>query len=489
MRAAAVPNLKVASRAELDSNCDTCCFGQGVYVAEDTLKTISVNGFMEDLGTLPNVKIIAAAIAYDGPEAWHTYILFYHQALYIPTMQKHLLNPNQMRANDVIVNKTPLVLLPYDLRNRHSHSTVTTTELHEELHIPLQLEGVTSFFTTRMPTRAEVEDTDNQECTHVHMTPTSGWDPHDTTMANHEASLRAAMNNEDSYTRRQIVQAVATEIDNKQKITREVEATQREAKGTPTMCSPPKLMHWATKPQSTPQATQISHIRRQQENFLCIDIDSYAEELEQTNSSVGTDKRKWHIGPEELASRWGIGLETARKTVDKTTQLAARNFTESMGGRRLRPIHHQLKYRRLRYEMFVDVYMDKCKSLRGNRCATVYCTPFHWIRFDPTPEERDAHKTLDSLFQTAGIPSALIPDNAKSLTEGEFRRKAARASCPIYPVEPHTSNASLCEDGIRETLRGFRRMMSATNTPRVLWDDGLQHYLLSSDMPHTQYHP
>jgi len=125
---------------------------------------------MEDLGTVPNVKIITAAIAYNDPEAWHTYILFYHHALYIPTMQRHLFNPNQMRANDIIVNETPLVLLPYDLRNKHSHSMWQ----HEELHIPLLLEGVTSFFTTRMPTRAEVEGTDNRECTHVHMTPTSG---------------------------------------------------------------------------------------------------------------------------------------------------------------------------------------------------------------------------------------------------------------------------------------------------------------------------
>jgi len=67
---------------------------------------------MEDLGTVPDVKIITAAIADDDPEAWHTYILFYHHSLYFPTMQRHLLNPNQMRANDVIVNETPLVLLP-----------------------------------------------------------------------------------------------------------------------------------------------------------------------------------------------------------------------------------------------------------------------------------------------------------------------------------------------------------------------------------------
>jgi len=111
------------------------------------------------------------------------------------------------------------------------------------------------------------------------------------------------MNNADSYARRQIVQTVTTEIESKRKTTREVEATQREAKGTPTMCRPPKPMHRATEPRSTTQATQISCIRRQQENSICIDIDSCAEELDRTNCSVGTDKRKGYIGPEKLASR------------------------------------------------------------------------------------------------------------------------------------------------------------------------------------------
>jgi len=68
------------------------------------------------------------------------------------------------------------------------------------------------------------------------------------------------------------------------------------------------------------------------------------------------------------------------------------------------------------------------------------------------------HETclVDSLFQNVGIPSILIPDNAMELTKGEFKRKATRASCPIHPIEPRTSNANLCEDGMRETLRGFR---------------------------------
>jgi len=109
----------------------------------------------------------------------------------------------------------------------------------------------------------------------------------------------------------------------------------------------------------------------------------------------------------------------------------------------LKPIHYQLKYRRLRCEMYVDVYKAKCKSLRGNKVATVCCAPSHWIRFDPTPERTDAHKTLESLFQTVGIPSTLIPDKAKELTKAEFRKKASRASFPIYPIEPYIKRKSM----------------------------------------------
>jgi len=172
----------------------------------------------------------------------------------------------------------------------------------------------------------------------------------------------------------------------------------------------------------------------------------------------------------------GHWLGNCKEDLGQNNPVSSEEFTDSLGERRMKPIHYQLRCGRLRCEMYVDVHIAKCKSLRGNKVATVCCTPFHWIRFDPTPERRDAHKTLDSLFQTVGIPSALIPDNAEELTTGEFKKKASRASCPMYPVEPCTLNSNLCEDGIRETLRGFWRMMRATNTPGVLWDDGLQHY-------------
>ena len=224
-----------------------------------------------------------------------------------------------------------------------------------------------------------------------------------------------------------------------------------------------------------PHTVQISKLRRQHASAE-VDIDSFAEELERVAiSSVQTRQRKGAVSPETLAKRWHIGLEVARKSLEKTTQLGVRDFSNVTGSRRLKPIHHQLKHRRLDVEMYVDTVEGRCVSLLGNRHATIYCTPFHYIAVDPMPTKGDAHKTLDSLFRRVGVPRVLIPDNAKELTEGEFRRKATRAGAHIHPIEAYTPNANIAEDGIRELKRAYRRSMRATNTPACLWDLCLVH--------------
>jgi len=109
------------------------------------------------------------------------------------------------------------------------------------------------------------------------------------------------------------------------------------------------------------------------------------------------------------------------------------DFTNVTGSRRLKPIHHQLKYRRLNVEMCCGMLEGRSVSLLGNRYAAVYCTPFHWITVDPIKEKSGAHKTLDTLFRSVGVPRVIIPDDAAELTQGEFKRKADRAEAGMSP--------------------------------------------------------
>ena len=86
-------------------------------------------------------------------------------------------------------------------------------------------------------------------------------------------------------------------------------------------------------------------------------------------------------------------------------------------------------------EMYTDTLIGRCKSLMGNRYAQVYATPFHWVAVFPMETKADAHYSLDTLFQRVGVPHVIIPDNAKELTAGHFKKKALRVGAAIHPIK------------------------------------------------------
>ena len=104
---------------------------------------------------------MTGATAYDDPVTGVTYILLFHESLYYGTKLDHsLINPNQVRANEI-----PFWDNPYD----RDHPLGTETP---SLHLPLQVRGTKLYFTTRAPTNAEL-----QNCERIHMTSQHEWDP------------------------------------------------------------------------------------------------------------------------------------------------------------------------------------------------------------------------------------------------------------------------------------------------------------------------
>jgi len=74
------------SYSKLDSHADTCTFRRGSYVLQDTGTTISVNPFDSSLGSINNVPIVTAALAYQDPTSLQTFILYFPQSLYIESL-------------------------------------------------------------------------------------------------------------------------------------------------------------------------------------------------------------------------------------------------------------------------------------------------------------------------------------------------------------------------------------------------------------------
>ena len=59
-------------------------------MVQDTGAYVNVDGFTTSLGTVKKVAICTMAVAYDCPYTLSTYILFFHQALYIKGMLTNL---------------------------------------------------------------------------------------------------------------------------------------------------------------------------------------------------------------------------------------------------------------------------------------------------------------------------------------------------------------------------------------------------------------
>ena len=507
-------------------------------VVHDTGDSVSVDPFLQSLGSVPKVPICTLAMAYDDPITFHTYILFFHQALYIKDLPNTLIAPFQVRHHGISVNEVPLQHIDPNLRTQYHHSIHIPSS---DLHIPLTLQGTMSGFSFRQPTWDEVNDTEQLFVTHVDMTSDAPWNPHSSLYADHEESIRQSIDSpfdlrtpeplqlsplqvrglfgvgtfghdhgnsgtldslavhptlpdQRAVPDRRLLVAV-DELDKLKGATKSV----RFKVSTPTVddasvgdVDDPVVDSLTLvdqvfdpgdntmQPRSPSRVIQSVHSLRNQRTNIALDVDSFAESLLHEDqlqglahilaSATTVKKRKGFVDANKLAKNWKIGKEAAQRTLDVTTQRAVRDFSHSTGGRRLKPYSWMLKYPRIECEVFTDTLFGKVKSLRGNTCCQIFCTYFHYIRAIPLKSKSQAHQALDIFFKRVGIPSAMIPDNAKELTQGHFRKKCQRFQCPICPIEAYTPNANIAEDGIREAKRHYRRIMIETGAPEVLWD-------------------
>ena len=452
---------------ELDSHADTCTLGANCLVLQETGRTVDVQGFSDTLGIHNNIKVVTGAVAYECPTTFHTYVLIFNEALHFPSLDQHLLNPFQMRSHGIIVNDTPLHLLPEADRKPESHS-ILTNDTDTSLHIPLTLKGVMSGFDVRTPTWEEINNKDLPTVTHVEMTSPTQWNPEAKLHANLEESLRTNLDSYHTPNNRQISHTqVRGPVGEDDCIW--VKAVSTSESG--------ELRHEDLR--------SISDIRRETRHLAALDCDRYADlllrELGVTENHVDKDtskvaatttvtKRPGFIDADTLATNWNIGKEAAKRTLEATTQLAVRDFTNTSGGRRLKPLHWVLNQPRLQCEVYTDTFFARTKSLRGNTCAQIFATAFHFVRAYPMKDKKHAHESLDDFFHEVGVPQVLVPDNAKELVLGEFKKKCRRAQCPVHPIESYTPNANLAEHVARELLRHYTRVMTQKNPPEVVWD-------------------
>jgi hypothetical protein len=195
-------------------------------------------------------------------------------------------------------------------------------------------------------------------------------------------------------------------------------------------------------------------------------------ELTLSICSAQSSIRKPNISAATLAKRWGIGLDTATRTLHATTQLAIRQAIHPIQ-RRFRTEVMQLRYPRLggrHGRFYTDTFFSKTPSLSGCSMAQIYTNDVHFTKIFPLKTKSEAPDSLVQFMQDVGIPSHLHSDDAKELTQGRMGDIIRKCWIKATQSEPYSPWQVRAELGNRELKKAVRLTMARSNAPSRLWD-------------------
>ena len=130
---------------ELDTHTDTTVLGKSCLVIQDFNNTMAVLGWDASVGST-KCPTVSGVVAYNHPYTGIIYMLVWHQAIYLETMENHLICPMKCRVIEVVVNDMLKIFVKNPTNKLHAIVVKDPIDPEIELIIPLELSGVTSRF-------------------------------------------------------------------------------------------------------------------------------------------------------------------------------------------------------------------------------------------------------------------------------------------------------------------------------------------------------
>ena len=441
------------SYLDLDTHADCAVLGNNCHVFQSTGRTVTVFGYDQTLGGHSRA-IVSGCFAYDDHHTGQPVLLIVHQGLRVPGAPHSLIPPFQMRDNDIVVNDCPKSQCARPTADDHC-LLVPRPDEEAPYRLPLSLRGTISCLPVRKPTLAEFADTTLERFELTYETPE--WDHWDQARSDLEESLLRRGEYTDS-TGDPLFDASDRGVNSEILVTT---IGERFSDTNRIIASMGSIYLPGTLYQAMRDSVLIHSI------------------------TADRSTSRSFLTPDALARNWGISLETARRTLDATTQLGIRQRTADLV-RRFKTNDRALRYNRLNVEMYTDTAKAGVKSHDQMLYIQVYATHGGWVKAYPMATKADTVHTLQDLLKEVGVPAKLILDNSLEQTKGDFRKMARDAGIRIVQTEPHSPWQNYAESAIRELKKATRRRMARTRTPEVLWSDCV--VLEAEIMSHTARH-
>ena len=103
---------------KLDSHANMVVVGMHVYILNYIGRTAEMSPFTSSYDAMKNVPIVDAIIAYDCPLSGKTYLLVFHNSLFVSSMTHNFIPPFILRETNKLFNEVPKI---------HSHDPDETT--------------------------------------------------------------------------------------------------------------------------------------------------------------------------------------------------------------------------------------------------------------------------------------------------------------------------------------------------------------------------
>jgi len=285
---------------EMDTHADTGCAGSNWRILWYTGQVCEVSPFLPTYDAVNEIPVAGCGTVWSSPSTGQDYLLVGDQFLYFgEVLPNSLLNPNQLRAFGIGVNDNPF-----------DESQDIGIDCGDEF-IPLRTIGTNVYFESRVPTDWEVKHLPRIYITSDH------WDPtDDSTFPEQKSREQIEM---------QTIKSMTSGMSRRNVMSLRMQQAQAQIE---------------TYGEIEHELGKISPVYNVKS--LCSRIISsvkiaptYREDIDQQDdrrkaSGVITNDRHSKVNPKELARKWNIGLDTAKKTLEVTTQEGIRTAVHPM---------------------------------------------------------------------------------------------------------------------------------------------------------------
>ena len=500
------------SRTELDSHANMPVVGKEALIVEQSGKTVELSPFTPDYKPI-KVEVVNAMVQYDSPWDGREYMVVIRNALYIPSMSNNLIPPSIMRENGIIVNECAKI-----------HCVDPTREGHAiifkgfDLHIPLQLHGIFSYFVTRKPDIESLEGVHEplNYATEIYTLTRTRWNPHTDVYALNEESIVDWEGNikdrshcyvkivldeiGDEYQGQYKVSSMEAQyvdeilkVRSQQNDNNNVFRTNELSTISSVLCPHLLTLMIEVRLHLGSDVINIGAMNCYEESYMDNGDDAIVEDETPTTMDMIQDAMN-ELGSEEdmdaffassvhggsevgidakhLSKVWQISYEDAKRTIDETTQHGTHQPNPVMN-QNYTTNDRMLRYRRISQYFFMDTFFATKKggtSSQGNTCCQLFVTDKGFIYVVPMKRKSEVLSAIKQFAKEVGVPDARVSDMPREQVSQDVRQFCNTIGTTLRALEEGTPWSNKAELYIKLMKEAVRKDMKEANCPLLFWD-------------------